>query len=564
MKEQNKVLIIGLDGATWTVLKPWLDEGKLPHLAKLIANGCWGDLRSTIPPLTAPAWSSFLTGKNPGKHGVFHFIDIDDIPEEGGREQADIVDARTIKSATLWDIVAHHGLKAGVVNVPMSYPPRPVNGFMVTGLLTPPDAAIFTYPPELSEQITDYQIDLDRFIKQKPFAGDGDQPKPKRVVKPSLQLMREFQEMEEKRCRLTLSLMDTEDWNVCMVVFTASDRMGHYLWPYHLVQDLDGSPESMALHEAIVQYYVRLDEMIGELVTEAGEGATTVLMSDHGMGRIYTKNTHWNNWLFKKGYLQIDSSKKSSPDSLLLQIGVPRDKLRKMVSWIPGLTSSKTFKKMKKAPTARIDFANSKAHYVRIFDPVGGIRINAQGEEREALCEELMTAVKTLTDPATGQPIVRWVFRREECYHGPYVADKPDIILIMYPDYGSSDRLSHYSAIVTDRPNISDPGGHHIEGIFVATGPEVTAKAEPLPDLLIEDMAPTIIHLLGLPVPDDMDGRVLTEILTSESLQVHPIEMMPSPGKWPSEEEAEYIVEDLSFDDAEAVRDRLRALGYFE
>ena len=564
MKEQNKVLIIGLDGATWTVLKPWLDEGKLPHLAKLIANGCWGDLRSTIPPLTAPAWSSFLTGKNPGKHGVFHFIDIDDVPEDGNREEAEIVDARSIKSATLWDIVAHHDLKVGVVNVPMSYPPRPVNGFMVTGLLTPPESDIFTYPPELSGEITDYQIDLDRFIKQKPFAADGDQPKPKRVVKPSLQLMEEFQEMEEKRCRLTLSLMASQAWDVCMVVFTASDRMGHYLWPYHLAQDLDGSQEGADLHQAIVQYYIRMDEMIGELVAEAGPGATTVLMSDHGMGRIYTKNTHWNNWLFKNGYLQIDKQKKGSPDSLLLQMGIPRDKLRKLVSWIPGFTSSKTFKKMKTAPTAKIDFANSKAHYVRIFDPVGGIRINAQGAEREALCKELITAVKTLTDPATGQPIVRQVLRREECYTGPYVADKPDLILIMYPDYGSSDRLSNYSAIVTDRPNIGDPGGHHIEGIFVAAGPEVAAKAEALPDLLIEDVAPTILHLLGLPVPEDMDGRVLAEILTEASSSKRPIEKMPSPGKWPSEVEAQYIVEDVSVDDAEAVRDRLRALGYFE
>lgn len=558
----NKVLIIGLDGATWTVLDPWIKDGSLPHLAKLRAGGSWGELRSTIPPLTAPAWSTFLTGKNPGKHGVFHFVEMDDDPQGNGGTP-EIVDGRSIQSPILWDIVAQHGRKVGAINVPMSYPPRPVNGFMVTCLLTPPDAPIFTYPPELSAELRQnaYQIDLDRFIDHKPFARDGQHPKPKRVVKPSLQLMREFYDMEEKRADTSLALMRREPWDVFMVVFTATDRMGHYLWPYHRAEELDGSPEAQELHEAIFRYYVRMDERIGELVGQAGENTTVVVMSDHGMGPIFSKNTHWNNWLYKHGYISLQKSTANTLDGWLLRLGLPRDKIGRMVRSIPGLNTSSVVQKAKAAQTAAIDWNHSKAYYVRIFDPVGGIRINAQGEEREKLRDELMAVLPTVKDPATNTPIVRTLWRREECFHGPYAADMPDIILVMHPQYGSSDRLSNYSAVVTDRPSINDPGGHHIEGIFIAKGPEVAANPQPLPGLQIEDIAPTVLHLMGLPVPSDMDGRVLTEALTPESVQQHPPRTSAPLGKWPTETEAVYEQNDAAEDD-EGVRDRLRALGY--
>jgi predicted AlkP superfamily phosphohydrolase/phosphomutase len=564
MESQQKVLIIGLDGATWTVLTPWIEDGSLPNLARLRASGCWGELYSTIPPLTAPAWSTFLSGKNPGKHGVFHFVALDDDPDVSVDAKAEIVDGRSIKSSILWDIAAHHGRKIGAINVPMSYPPRPVNGFMVTCLLTPPNAPVFTYPPELSQELPNYVIDLDRFINEKPFARDGDKPRVKRTVKPSLQLMQEFREMEEERGCATLRLMRTEPWDVLMVVFTATDRMGHYLWPYHRKQDLDGSQESKELHEAIYQFYIRLDEMIGELVEQAGPEASVVVMSDHGMGPIFSKNTHWNNWLFRKGFLSIQKSTSRTPDGVLLRLGIPRDKIGRLVRSIPMLSGSKVVQKAKTAQTAAIDYVGSKAYYVRIFDPVGGIRINAAGAERERLRDELIAAIKEVVDPATGKPIVRWALRREECYSGPYADSMPDIILVMHHEYGSSDRLSNYSAIVTDRPTIGDPGGHHIEGIFIASGPEIAAQEKPLPNLKIEDVTPTVLHLMGLPIPTDMDGRVLTETLSAESLRKRPVEFGSPLGRWPDEFGPVFVQEEMTDDDEELVRDRLRALGYVE
>jgi predicted AlkP superfamily phosphohydrolase/phosphomutase len=538
----------------------------LPNLARLRAEGSWGDLMSTIPPLTAPAWSTFLTGKNPGKHGVFHFIPLDDAASDTEEMQQkankiEVVDARSIQSATLWDILGHQNRKVGAINVPMSYPARPVNGFMVTCLLTPPQASIFTYPPELSKQLTDYQIDLDRFIDEKPFARDVSGARKKRIVKPSLQLVKEFEEMEEKRARAALDLMTTQPWDTFMVVFTATDRMGHYLWPYHQKPPEGVSEEHRALHEAIHNLYKRLDEHIGQLIQQAGENTTVFVMSDHGMGPIYHKNTHWNNWLFKNGFLAIDQRSAKSVDGLLLRLRIPRDSIRRLLKRVPGLYGSKVVQKAKEAPTARIDYAQSKAHYVKIFDPVGGFYVHAKGDERERLRDELIQKIRETVDPTNGKPIVRNVYRREECFWGEHVDDLPDIIIEMNPEYGSSDRLSNYSSIVTDRPQISDPGGHHIEGVFIAKGPKTVHIADPLPGLNIADLAPTILYAMGLPIPEDMDGKVLTQIFDPASVQAQPAQFGSTVGRWPSEEEAQPILEKTQSGE-EAIVERLRALGY--
>src|ERR1043166_5584682 len=150
-----KVLIIGLDGATWRVLEPWARAGRLPHLAALMARGSWGPLRSTVPALTPPAWSSLITGRNPGAHGVFAFRRL----APGRYETAGLASAADLRAPTLWDIAGRAGKQVGVISVPPSYPLRPVNGFVVGCMLTPPGEP-FTYPPELAHEIGDYSIDL--------------------------------------------------------------------------------------------------------------------------------------------------------------------------------------------------------------------------------------------------------------------------------------------------------------------------------------------------------------------------------------------------------------------
>lgn len=565
MTEQrsSRVMIIGLDGATWNVLTPWITDGSLPHLARLRQSGCWGDLLSTIPPLTAPAWSSFMTGKNPGKHGVFHFIDLFGNNRETDAKP-DIVDGRSIKSSTLWDILGHHGRKVGLINVPMTYPPRPVNGFMITGLLTPASASIFTYPPELSRQLTDYQIDLERFIDHKPFDRDSDAP---RSVEPSLGLMQEFCDMLEKRAKTSLSLTTSEPWDTFMVVFAGTDRIGHYLWPYHHTQDMDDTPGSQRLYEAVHAYYIRLDEIIGELVEQAGQDTVVILMSDHGMGPRPIKLVHWNNWLRQQGLLSVktDGGNLTNPDDWLARLGLPRDKIGRAIRRIPWLFKSRLVQKARTSSTAAtIDMDRTKAYHIPMFDVTCGIRINLKDEERDILREELMQAVQQALDPTTGQPVVRRVYRGKGYYSGPYASNVPDIILVMAPEYVGTSRLSHYSSVVTERVEPGISGTHQMEGIFLASGPAIVSRSEALQDLDIKDIAPTVLHLLGLPVPSDLDGRVLTEILAPAVLQAHPITQGPPLGTWPTGEEVTFDDQVLAPEDEELIRERLHALGYFD
>jgi predicted AlkP superfamily phosphohydrolase/phosphomutase len=560
----SRILIVGLDGATWDVLEPFMADGDLPNLSRIREQGGWGELRSTLPPLSAPAWSTFLTGKSPARHGVFHFVDWLDDTGDGLGAGAGLVDGSSIESPTLWDVAAHHDRRVGVINVPMTYPPRPVNGVMITGLLTPPDASVFTHPPELSSELPDYQIDLDRFIAAKPFAALEGGDKQKRIVKPDLELIDEFYAMEDQRGRTALRLLQSEPWGAFTVVFTSTDRMGHYFWPYHRAADLDGTPEADELHSAIRRFYRRIDEMIGELIAAAGEGAVVMVVSDHGMGPIYTKNTHWNTWLFEKGYINLAKTSTRTFDGWLLRLGIPRDKLRRLAKSIPGLMKSKPVHALKKAATAEIDKETSTVYYERWFDPVGGFRINAEGEEKERIRAELMEAVAAVVDPDTGEPIVDEVLAREDCLAGPHLDRAPDVIVVMDPDYGSSDRMSSYSSIVTQRPNIGDPGGHQLQGIFMCAGVGIAAPSDPYTGLSLEDIAPTVLHLLDVGVPSDMDGRVLSEIFASGGPADRDAIISEAMTWWPDEETARAGGPDRVAADERAVRDRLRALGYFE
>jgi predicted AlkP superfamily phosphohydrolase/phosphomutase len=488
---------------------------------------------------------------------VFHFV--------GGGigtkrpSKPEIVDGRSIASSTLWDILGHHRRRVGVINVPMTYPPRPVNGFMITGLLTPPGASVFTYPPELSSKVTDYQIDLERFIGHKPFARDSNDPP---HIEPSLELMQEFRTMMEKRARTALKLMHSEPWDLFIVVFTGTDRMGHYLWSFHRDVDSDGSSEWHRLHQAVFDYYVRLDQAIGEMVQEAGQNTTAMIMSDHGMGPNYVKSVHWNDWLRRKGLLSTQTTV-SSPDGWLLKLGLPRDRIARLARKIPGLVDTNLIRKAKAASPVTLQLDRTQAYYTHIYSYVGGIHIIPQGEEKKKLCDDLVRDIRQVVDPNTGQPIVRWVYRGEECYHGPHADDIPAIVLVMNPDYGGNESLSYVSSIVTELQGKRDPGGHHVEGIFIARGPEIESIPQKLPNLQIQDIAPTVLYLMGMPVPSDMDGRVLSEILKPTVLQARAVVPGPPVGMWP-DDEVKPIIGEHSVADEEMIKERLKALGYIE
>jgi predicted AlkP superfamily phosphohydrolase/phosphomutase len=295
--------------------------------------------------------------------------------------------------------------------------------------------------------------------------------------------------MPEKRAKTPLALMDSQPWDFCMMVLLSTDRMGHYRWPYHRSPASDDSPEVQELCRAVHRHYVRLDELIGEFIAKAGEDVSVIVMSDHGMGPRYTKRVHCNYWLQQRGWLQTQSSGGQSltnADSWLKRLGVPRDKIGRLMFRLPRFARSRILKQAVKSRAAAVDMERSKAYCVPIYDNIAGIRINLTGEAKDRLCQEIMRELPKITDPKTGESVIVEICRGEEYYYGPYAQNIPDLIVTMKPEYGFGYQISNYSSVVTEIiANARQQGDHRLDGILIVNGPEIEPNAEPLTNLAI-------------------------------------------------------------------------------
>jgi len=283
------------------------------------------------------------------------------------------------------------------------------------------------------------------------------------------------------------------------------------------------------------------------------------------MGPKHTHKVHINNWLRQQGWLYSVKAddKMNNPDGLLKRLGLSRDQVGRMVHRLPGLGTSQLVKKAASAGNIQIDYAGSKAYAIPIFNHIFGIRLNAKGEERDRLRSEITKALGELIDPQTGKTLVEHVYRGEDYYQGPYAQNIPDMIVMMNPDYGGSYRLGSYSSWVTELQMHTHRGNHRMEGIFAAHGAEIAPQATPLAGLDIEDIAPTVLHLMGLPVPTDMDGRVLSEIFTPE-FKAQPVQPGAVLDFWTNKPGEKFQEAVMSEEDEAEIRERLEALGYIE
>lgn len=561
MMGSRSVLCIGLDGATFDVLTPWMEDGTLPNLAAIRSSGVWGNLASTIPPLTAPAWTSFMNGRNPGSHGVFHFLDLADHAAYA-RGQRRLAPEYAAEVPAIWDVVSREGGRTALVNVPMTYPPRPVNGLMISGMMTPPNAP-FTYPAELAGQMDGYRIDISRFDGETPFARDTNDAHGVNDVE---RLIQEYHQLLLMRGGVVNQLVRREPWDFFMVVFTGTDRLGHYAWPYHApAERSNGGSVAAERHRAVCDYYRALDAIVGDLIDGAGPHAVTMIMSDHGMGPAWNRHVHMNGWLFERGLIALDQSQGSRPtaDRWLLRFGIPRDKVARLARRLP-LTKSTIRRAANAAGRVTIDPDASQAFFMPIYNHVGGIHLNhgTSSHSVEQLQDHLIAELAAMRDPETGDLIFRRVASRSEVYHGPYTEAMPDIITIAEPQYSGSVRVSHFTRIVTQRQEVEIPGAHRDNGIFLATGPDILHERNELTGLMIQDLAPTILYLLDCPVPEQMDGRVLFETMVPDRAASTPVRYAPGDGggRWTDGTVTNESPKTAA--DDERVLEHLRALGY--
>lgn len=493
----NKVLVIGIDGATWDLITPWVNEGKLPTFRRLMEKGTWGTLESTIPYLSPVAWTSAFTGVNPGKHGIFDFISIKGYTKN-------LVTSKDRKREAVWEILSQFGKKVIVLNVPITYPPDKVNGIMISGIGTPSLESDFIYPKNLKSQIFkelhDYQIYIDNI--------------PGVYAKNAEIFYRRVQKVLKKTQEMTFYLLNTFSykWDFFATVFMGIDWIQHFFWKYmdskHPSYTQDSARE---FGDAILKMYYLLDRTISKTLDILGPYVDVIIISDHGFGPVY-KDFYINNYLIDLGLLKL----KWMSDHFMMSkskdlIGTIYSKFKRL---LPQSAKGIAF-------SMDENITNWSGTKVWAFSPDGqSLKINLKDREPqgivrimeyEKLRDFVIKRLYEFRDPKTNEEIIDKVHRREEIYWGPYLNDAPDLIIQMKNGYVLKSTFGR-GLILPARQGIAERSANHrIDGIFLAYGPRIK-KGQKIERVKIYDVVPTILHMFGLPILSDLDGRVLTEM----------------------------------------------------
>ena len=496
----RKVLLIGLDSAPPELLfDRFLND--LPNIRSLIQSGVYGDLNSTIPPITVPAWMSMMTGKDPGTLGFYGLRNRAD----HSYSKMELANSRLVKEDALWDILGAACKKVVLVGVPQTYPPSPVNGWLISSFLTPDTDCEYTYPfdlkPEIERVSGGYILDVPNFRTED------------RTV-----LLRQIYEMTERRFRVTEHLMQTRPWDFFAHIEIGTDRIHHAFWRFLDETHRRHDPDS-EYRNAIRDYYRFIDREIGKLIDIAGGDTAILVVSDHGAKRI-DGGICVNEWLVREGYLALESS--PSGPVALEEAGVDWDRT---TAWGEG------------------------GYYARIFLNVKGREPNGTVpmEAFEALRDELADKLAVIPDESGGE-IPTVIFKPQEAYE-MCNGIPPDLIVyfgnLLWRSIGTVGSGKIHTQENDTGP---DDANHAQNGVFIARaeGVESGRKIECL-DIL--DVAPTVLSIMDVPVPEDMRGTSILESTETER---------GSPKKRRGLETEEVYSEE----ERAVIEDRLKALGY--
>jgi predicted AlkP superfamily phosphohydrolase/phosphomutase len=537
-----RLAIVGLDGATFHVLDRLGAEGVTPALASVRARGVSATLRSTIPPYTPPGWVSMLTGVNPGRHGVFGFLE--NTPQEPPR----IAHSGSIRAPAIWHHLNDRGLITGIFNVPMTYPPADLEGFMVSGGLgagwTDPRATGFASDPATAAIVSRESgsgYPLDTVVS---YENDWD----------SEAAIDRIEEVQRLRRRVLRAMLDARPVDVVFAVFEGPDRLQHLHYQY-LVESSDwfGRPEAPRMRGRAHAYFAELDRAIGDLVEWVGSDGSIVLVSDHGAGP-WEKTLNVNLLLRDWGLLELPAIGRVTRTKIVSGVGqrVARKVLPRSV-----LLGAKA------RVTRGIVWERSEAFASQVAEQ--GIHVNERevfphgivGADRSgSVVRTLIERLRELVDPDDGRPVVDRVIPRSEVIRGPFERRAPHLFPMCRDQrYELSDTLAAADPFTDhrDRPW----GYHHVDGIFVAAGSGfgVGTFAD---GLGIVDVLPTVFHAMGLAVPEGLDGRVVEGVLSTRAVST-PVRQVATGAAVGADSEYPY-----SDREQREIEESLRGLGYID
>ncbi len=534
----ERVLIIGLDGATFDVLTPLVEAGRMPNLRHLIETGTSGILDSTKPPITPAAWTTFMTGKGPGRHGIVDFEKYD-----VRTNQLSFNSTYEIREKTIWELLSEKGFRVGSINVPMTYPPRKVNGFMISGFETPSIEKDFTYPRELKEEILrkwpDYSYRSD--WQRKTFGGDE-------LFQRNLHFIeRSF----GQGCELATHCGDRYGWDVLMVLYKLVDNLQHKAWKY-----LD--PKTAGQHprraEMAARCFEELDTVLGDLTAYARRhNAMIVIMSDHGHGSLDGK-AQPNLLLEQWGYLRIKS-----------RVTQAKRRAQRMIDRMRGKTTKRFAANLGIEHELDLDWSRTQA-CVMHAGIYGFLYISLKGRQpgglvdpadyeriRDDLRQRFLRVTCRNPQGETIQ-VFPEVHKTEELYRcsreeQPWL---PDLLLVPYPGLAVVRKIRGSHPVRWCSASRME-GTHRVEGILIVNGPHVRRGATIRAN--IADVTPTILAAVGLRVPLDMEGQALTELFDTRLT----VEFEPPQAATVTEHEEVYSEAEKA-----ALTRRLSDLGYLE
>jgi predicted AlkP superfamily phosphohydrolase/phosphomutase len=540
------VLVIGLDGGTWDILRPLAERGLMPTMARVLDQGASGVLRSTVPWYTVPGWVSLMTGVTPARHGLLYWT-VPPVEDywEGKRAGRRFVQSTDIPFPTFWDVAGAAGKRVAVANMPMTFPAWPVEGTMVTGLLTPAGASARAAHPEgLLDSYPEYEIDL-------AVSWGGGTPEEIPDRPPSAEsTLDDLLRVTPLRRRLFLDLVRAEV-DLAVAVFVGPDRIGHRAWGEQTRIVAGEDPASVGpIGERVADYYRLLDGIIGDLVEEAGPSAVTLFVSDHGFGDSVGRRFWVNAWLRDRGFLKVRAAR---VQGAIVRRKRLRNALRPVLKPLRG-------KRSRPADHALFSMSQSAAYAVpfpscRVF----GVVINREGTKREGcvapdrvvpLRDEIARGLLEVRDPEDNGNVIRHVWTRDEL-GAEEGAAFPDLMVEVAAPWFPGDGVREPNLFRT--PRRTGAALHDRDGLLAAIGPGVRPGTGVVAD--IEDVAPTVLAALGVAAPAHIQGRALSELLQFAERLVPAPANVPPPGEQ---------VAPISDEDREGIESQLRALGYLD
>lgn len=474
------LVVVGLDGASFELIDPWIDEGYLPNIRKMKERGVWADLECCLPPVTSPNWKCYSTGKNPGKLGIFWWENID-----VRNKRVYYPKERVSQEKEIWDYLGEQGKSVGVMGMPTTYPPKKVNGFMISGGLDSMEDD-FTYPKELEKRLKE------EFNYRVRESADIHLNKDKAVD--------EILELIDIQFNAAETLLKEYKPDFFQITIFAINVLQHFLW------DSDQTKKGWQI----------IDRHLGFLIEN---GHTVIIMSDHGSNKIeYVFNI--NTWLIQRKYLIT----KSTLPILLGKLGLKQEKLAKIattmkLSKVIRATTSKEFREgiptktgeiKHEGKTGIIDWERSTS----VASGQGPVYIlNAEGENYDSFRSKLKGELEAITTP-NGKKIIDKVYRKEDIYSGKYLSEAPDLIIDQAKAVHIPGGIGKRGVFDFSEKWVAENKKY---GLFTACGPEITNKGK-MEDIRILDLAPTILYIMQVSLSRDMDGRVLSEILKDSVL----------------------------------------------